>query len=47
MEFTEQEKLIIAELVSKTQVSPLQANAVELIGVLQSIVAKLKTDIPK
>jgi hypothetical protein len=41
MELTEQEKQIIVEIVSKTQVSPLQSNAVEVLAILQSIIKKL------
>ena len=41
MEFTEQEKSIMLELISKTQISPLQANAVEAIGILQSLAKKI------
>ena len=41
MELTEQEKAIILELVSKTQVSPTQSNAVEILAILQSIIKKL------
>ena len=41
MNFTDQEKAIILELVSKTQVSPAQSNAVEILAVLQSIIKKL------
>ena len=41
MELNTQEKAIILELVSKTQVSPTQGNAVEILAVLQSIIKKL------
>ena len=44
--FTKQESDIILELVSKTQISPMQQNATEVLGVLQSIIKKLSTPAP-
>jgi hypothetical protein len=44
--FDEKEKAVIAELVSKTQVSPLQKNGAEILAILQSILVKVTPEVP-
>lgn len=43
MDFTDEEKKLLLEVVGKLQVSPMQENAIEIIKVLQQIIKKLTT----